>query len=389
MCSRDSIAFALLAACVALTTTCVAPAAAWALDHVSLRRDGQETRLEGRVVVQAQDDGLLFETRDGMMWAIQPDEIAGRDSDSEPFVPFDRDQLTAKLMGELPAGFQVHDTAHYLICYNTSRAYAEWCGALFERLHLAFTNFWSRKGFELHEPEFPQVALVFADRGSYAAYARGELGGLAESIIGYYSMRTNRITMYDLTGVQALRSRNSRRGSAAEINRMLAQPEARRLVATVIHEATHQVAFNTGLQTRYADIPLWVSEGIAVYFETPDLSNSRGWRTIGEVNSIRLHAFREYARQRPAGSLRSLIATDDRMRDTRQSNAAYAESWALNYFLIKQRSDEYMAYLRNMAKKRPFIYDGPERRVQEFEAAFGVDVETLDAEFMRQIGRLR
>jgi hypothetical protein len=84
-----------------------------------------------------------------------------------------------------------------------------------------------------------------------------------------------------------------------------------------------------------------------------------------------------------------LIATDDRMRDTRQSNAAYAESWSLNYYLFNQRSDEYMAYLQKMAEKRPFIYDGPERRVQEFEAAFGVDVETLDAEFLRQISRLR
>ena len=28
---------------------------------------------------------------------------------------------------------------------------------------MAFTNYWTRKGFELAEPEFPLVAVVFAD----------------------------------------------------------------------------------------------------------------------------------------------------------------------------------------------------------------------------------
>ena len=66
------------------------------------------------------------------------------------------------------------------------------------------------------------------------------------------------------------------------------------MVATIIHEATHQLAFNRGLQARFADVPLWVSEGIALYFETPDLRNSRGWQTVGAVNRVRLDRFRQY-----------------------------------------------------------------------------------------------
>ena len=51
------------------------------------------------------------------------------------------------------------------------------------------------------------------------------------------------------------------------------------VTVTVIHEATHQIAFNCGLHTRYADNPLWLTEGMALYFETPDLRSRSGWRT--------------------------------------------------------------------------------------------------------------
>jgi hypothetical protein len=161
------------------------------------------------------------------------------------------------------------------------------------------------------------------------------LGDAAESIIGYFSLRTNRMTMYDLTGAAGTSRRNSRSRSAAQINQLLARPEAARTTATVVHEATHQIAFNCGLHARYSDCPLWFSEGIAIYFETPDLRSARGWRNIGAVNRPRLVRFRQYLRHRPADSLRTLLAGDDRFRDPRQSLDAYAEAWALTYFLIR------------------------------------------------------
>ena len=76
------------------------------------------------------------------------------------------------------------------------------------------------------------------------------------------------MTMYDLTSIDRLRRPGDKRLTTAQINAMLSRPEGERTVATVVHEATHQMAFNCGLHTRYADIPVWVSEGIAMYFET-------------------------------------------------------------------------------------------------------------------------
>ncbi len=170
---------------------------------------------------------------------------------------------------------------------------------------------------------------------------------------------------------------------------MLARPEAEAMVATIIHEATHQIAFNCGLQTRFADIPLWVSEGIAVYFETPDLNNAKGWRTIGEVNRPRLERFRDYLSRRPTKSLLSLIVNDKRFRDPRQALDAYAEAWALNYFLIKQKPKEYLAYLGPLSAKHALISDPPETRIKQFKAAFGDDLDRLDAEFVKYMLRVR
>lgn len=358
-----------------------------AVEHVTFKHDGTEHAVAGRLVVTAEDGGLLLEAADGRLWTIPPDELLTREGDDATFEPLDQDELAKQLLSELPDGFEVHKTAHYLICHNTSRNYARWCGSLFERLYMSFTNFWKKQGFDLVEPEFPLISIVFNDQASYREHVHRELGDGNESIIGYYSLATNRITTYDLTGIEALRRPGDRRGSPAQINELLMRPEAERTVATLIHEATHQIAFNSGLQTRYADIPLWVSEGIAVYFETPDLTSPRGWRTVGAINQVRLAQFRNYLTRRPADSLKTLIINDTRIRDARQAADAYSEAWALNYFLIKQRPKQFRAYLKMLSAKPPLVWDEPDERLKEFVAAFG-DLDELDADFLRLVNRL-
>jgi hypothetical protein len=227
---------------------------------------------------------------------------------------------------------------------------------------------------KLVEPEFPLVAVVFGDDASYRAYAKTEN---AAGVVGYYSLLTNRVTMFDLTG-----------GAAASINEMLSRREAAANVATIVHEATHQLAFNCGLHQRLADIPLWLSEGMAVYFETPDLSSGQGWRTIGAVHPGRLHRFREYAPARPADSLATLIADDARFRDPKLAADAYAEAWALNHLLLQKHREKYVKYLKTLAAKKPLAADSAETRTAEFQAAFG-DLGRLDADLLRHAAKLK
>jgi hypothetical protein len=358
-----------------------------AVDHITFKQNGKERQISGRLLVEALDGGLLLLERDGMLWAIPPEEQVKHTTDDSPFKPYTREELTKKLLAELPSNFEVFKTAHYLIFYDTSKAYASWCGSLFEGLYKAFTNYWSRKGFTLVEPEFPLVAIVFADRAAYLKFSQAELGDAGESIVGYFSLTSNRMTMYDLSGVENGGGPRGR-GTMAQINQILSQPQAVQMVATIIHEATHQIAFNCGLHTRLSDCPVWFSEGIALYFETPDLRSQKGWSGIGAINYSRLDRFQDYFRHRGPDSLETLISTDKRFRDTKTGLDAYAESWALTYFLLHQKPKEYIAYLKLLSQKKPLLNDKPEKRIEEFEKIFG-SRQKLDEEFLRYMGKVR
>ena len=317
--------------------------AALAVDHVVIDQDGEPLRLSGKVLTEAQDGGLLIQDREGVLIAVQPKQLISRSHDDTPFRFLAGEELQKRLLEQLPAGFQAHTTVHYLIGYNTSPVYAKWSGALFERLFQAFYNYWERRGLKLKEPELPLVALIFADRASYEGYARSELGDAATSVDGFYSLRTNRMTMFDLTGTKGLQGPVRRFTSTAQVNSLLMQPGAERTVAAMVHEATHQIAYNCGLHARYADIPQWVSEGLAIFFETPDLRSSQGWRGIGALSASRLAQFRRYLTTRPPDSLCSLVQDNQRFRQASTALDSYAEAWALQHFLITTRLNDYLA----------------------------------------------
>ncbi|MCG8584331.1 MAG: DUF1570 domain-containing protein [Pirellulales bacterium] len=357
---------------------------ALALDRVSFERAGKTQHVSGRVITTAQDGGMLMLGEDGRLWGIQPDEIVKREKVPGEFEPWPADRVARELRKELGAAFEIHRTANYVICHNTSRAYAAWCGALLERLHSAFLNFWKHKGVELSESPFPLVAIVLKDRESYLKYAKARLGASAGLVSGFYNLQSNRVIMYDLTGGAA-----GLRATRAQINRLLSRPESATNVATVVHEATHQIAFNCGMHARTADIPLWVTEGMAVFFETPDLKSPRGWRTIGKTNGPRLVQYRSDANKRGADSLDLLTATDDRFRSADTARSAYAEAWALTHFLINSRPKQYVAYLKQLQKKEPQLFDDEASRIKQFSESFGGSPKSLAPALNAYIRRLR
>ena len=140
---------------------------------------------------------------------------------------------------------------------------------------------------------------------------------------------------------------------------------------------------------RYADIPMWISEGVAIYFETPDLGSARGWRGIGAVNRARLTVLRQSLGKRQLRPLAALIADDAPFRDARSAGRAYAEAWGWNYFLLQKHSREYLAYVRMLAAKKPLLRDDPQARRRDFRTCFGHDLAGLDREFVRFVQQLQ
>ncbi len=339
-------------------------------------------QVTGEIVVEAVDGGVLLERDDGRYELLQPDRIAARSAVAAA-TPQSPQDIGRRILAELPPGFELLVTKHYIVCYDTSRDYAKWSVAVFERLHDAFGNYWTRAGIEVHDPPRPLVVVIFADRRAYEAHAAEALGGAAGRVAGYYDMLSNRVTTYDLTGSDALTAARGRRAGSTGLA-ILSSPEAAGLVATLVHEATHQLAFNAGLHRRLAPVPVWVSEGIATYFETPDLQNARGWKGIGEVNLPRLDRF--LAASRP-GVLESIVRADDAFRNPDAALDAYATAWATTHHLLQSRKAEFVAYIGRLAAKRPLQEDSPEERMAEFRAAFG-DPGTVERDVFEAAARL-
>ena len=354
------------------------------INHITFadKKTKEERTVSGKVLVEAQDGGLLLIGRDGRLWNVTPEQLKKRDVSDDQFKPLNPEELGRQLQTELGGNFEVVTTKHYVICSNAGKRYSQWCGALFERLFKGFQTHWRK--LDLHEPEFPLSAIVFANKTEFAKFATSDAGpGVAESQ-GYFSIATNRMVLFDLTAGPNTRPAKT----TADITRRVAASPFN--AATVVHEATHQIAFNSGLHTRYADNPLWMTEGMAMYFETPDLRSRSGWTTIGRVNKMRLRQFRQsLSKRRQPDALKSLVSSDDRLRDPEQAVASYAESWALTYFLIKTKRKYYLEYLKRISQKPRLSWDDSETRLREFQTVFGDDLQKLDRAFLKYIGRLR
>lgn len=342
-----------------------------------------ERTQQGRVLTVAQDGGLLLQSRDGRLWTIDAAQLLQRESHAETFRPWSFDELSRELRNQLGDRFEIVTTRHYVVATSAGKPYAQWCAALFERLLVAFTNYWRQRGLELTEPEFPLIAVVLRNERDFANFASSDVGPQVASAKGYYSIEHNRIVLYDLTAGDrapaATPGEIARRVAASPFN-----------IATVIHEATHQMAFNSGLHTRLADNPLWVTEGMAMYFETPDLTSRTGWKSVGQVNDLRQRQFLEaLARRRGPGALRKLLESDQRFTDPEQSGDAYAEAWALTYFLARTRPREYVAYLKRLGEKPRLVWDEPKDRIQLFAETFGDNLDQFDADFVRYLKKLK
>ena len=338
--------------------------------------------IESRVLLEAQDGGLLLEGRDGRLWNVNPKQLQKREATEDPFEPLSAEQLGEQLAREvaefgIKTPTQVVVTKHFVVCSTAGRVYAEWCGSLFERLYDAFQTYWKEAGLELHEPEFPLPAVVLKDRAEFAEFATKHDRPDAAQAPGYFSEPTNRIILFDLTaGPNSTPAK-----TAGDIRRKLEASPFN--VATMVHEATHQLAFNSGLHTRYADNPRWLTEGMAMFFEVPDLDSRSSWKTIGRVNAPRMKDFRETIRSpREFLPLKELIRSDASFLKADQSRAAYSESWALTFFLLKTRRDDAVAYLKTIQRKPRLIADTSDDRLREFQTAFG-ELDTLERDWKK------
>ena len=339
----------------------------------------------GRVVVEGGDGGVLLEGRDGALHAIAAARLLERTPTGEPFAPLNGAELAAALAEDLGPGAATRVTPRFAIASTASPDFTAWAGDLLEAVHAGFV--------EEFAPPRPLAAalpvLILKDRAAFEAFAarpdqaaRGVNPTLSQ---GYYDPVSNRIVLYDFAGSPSPLG-GAHRGSIRE---RAANRQAN--VATVAHEAVHQLAYNAGLHARLADNPVWLTEGLAMQAEATDRRAPLGWRGFdGGVNPARSRAFREALaarrrdrRLRDANPLPALLGSDAVFADPAVAAAAYAASWALVRHLRAERPEAFAAYLTDLAALPPLAPASEENRLAAFRQRFGDDLDALWDEVQR------
>ncbi|MBI1314123.1 DUF1570 domain-containing protein [bacterium] len=374
------------------------PVAAQPLVELETRSD----RIEGRVVDKGRGWCVLFD-RYGGMHTVETDQVVRFRTLSPTFAPHPFNRVRTKLLEDFGKGYEVGTSRHYVVCAPAGRAsaYADVFEETWRRLHMYF----SVRGFEIPDPEFPLIAVVFRDRNSFLEYARKENARIDTNILGYYWSTHNRVLMYEDHRQSASREAG-RAGSFVthfeqtadpwdwafadpqHVDQFAANPGVSGdLKETMIHEATHQLGYNLGLHNRVGRNPRWIVEGLATVFEAPGMAAQRSGQSISRANPGWLYGFRRFVEtRRPKDYLAEYIRSDDSF--VRDAGNAYAQAWALSFWLIETRPREYGQFLRRMAEDDVSKSLTADRRVEIFSEAFGDNLQMLDVEMLRYYERL-
>ena len=125
--------------------------------------------------------------------------IAGLKSFSvvaESFRPASQSEFRRQLEAELGPEYEVATSKHYVVA--GTRGHGRSYAALFEDIFNQVDSFYALRGFRTSEPDAPLVALVLKDQAAFSKYCEGDQMAWTEGLRGYYSLKSNRVVMYDL-----------------------------------------------------------------------------------------------------------------------------------------------------------------------------------------------
>ena len=350
-----------------------------------------ETSYQGRLALMA-DDYCWLMGRDGRLDQVELGKVESHRVAAPEFRRYSPAELRDLLRREFRT-LEVAGTEHYLVCAPKGKAgdYAQ----VFEGVYRSFHLYASTRGFRVARPEFPLVAVVFPNHAAFADYCKKDDVPAMRGMLGYYMPTTNRVALYEPeTQVSVRGQRSDVRNQRSEFESMDDGPCASDhgrafariegdLQDTMIHEATHQVAFNVGLHSRIGESPLWVVEGLATVFEAPGIRESASNTSIkSRLNRERFVWFGNYMKERrKPKSLAQFVSSDAAFKTAVLD--AYSEAWALSFYLIETRPGEYARHLKKIAERDPLKEYGEGERLADFQRAFGKDLTILDADFIR------
>jgi len=288
-------------------------------------------------------------------------------------------QLGGTLKQKFQKTFEIEVRGRYVVCAPRGQAglYAD----LLTRVEKEFSGYFSRRGWTLSRSPYAFVAIIHPTKDAFDAYCR-ELGMTPTPLVrGFYHPQTNQVVLYDQDAPPtSVNSPSTGSGKVTAIS------EGSRSVA--VHEAIHQLAFNSGLHQRIGQNPRWVVEGLATMLEAGALKSTNRSDTQERINTERLQQFNLYRSEGRTGTIENLITKDEQFYQTSPLEF-YSESWALTFYLSETRRPDYVLYLKRISNRDPLKGDySAAERLADFQAVFGKDLRWLETQFLRFIDKL-
>jgi hypothetical protein len=316
---------------ILLLTGLLLPATRAAADTVYLRNG---RTVEG-VIVKARGGELILRTEAGDVTYPQDDvkffDVVRPDANGTP--------QTKRLMFKLPPlklPFE-HESRYYLSKSDIAPHVATNAGKAMDQFFKTFQRL-----FRIDDDEVPQKKtelVIFKDEKGFMEYAESLGANLVRGVVGFY---------------------RSTPGGPDMIVTYRRQTQEFHTLSTLYHEGTHQ--FVMMVMDPKKPPPLWVNEGLAVYFENSQFRNGRLY--TGIIPRARLRMLQQALRQDRH------IPLTDLMKRTRANynGLCYAQGWSVIYFLVHAENGAYARRFQN--------YFRALRRGEDPDAAFTATVTT-------------
>lgn len=312
-------------------------------------------------------------------------------------LPLQDESAVAQALAELGPRATTHETRYFVVVSDTDLTWTAERAAMLERTRHQYYRATRRLGVSLPPPERKLLCVLLNDHARFTEFARENDGVHAPWIAAYYSVRANRIVLFNDTVPPPAPSPDMAAGASpatfsaapspsglhivgddaqrrSRDHARYAEHVARYSTAKAVHEAVHLLAFNTGLQSRGVEYPFWLTEGLAMSFETDDTNVSFGPDFTWAPRQARADELRRIGAIVP---LRDLVAMVDLPHDrTDHIEHVYLQSYDLFGYLYRYRRQNLAAYIRACTDS-PHLTRTHDGRVALFERHFG-DIHTLE-----------
>ena len=307
---------------------------------------------------------------------------------------------------------------HFLLLHDTDeekdpvtkKSRAEMRLELLETVYESYFLAFALRGFYLRPPKEPMIVVLYSEHKDFMLLER-RLGGSLRQTAGFYHPEENIAIFYDSGTTDMFKmlirltdeldrakelARRNRASNARDVIRfantvsLLVDIQRETEDVTVVsHEATHQLAANTGLFPRDGPFIRWVHEGLASFFESSKMAK---WSGVGAVDQDRIGYYRALEGDPVRGGLEFIVSDLGFIVESVLGDQlpAYGQAWALTHFLYNERFDELIKFYGSIRKieKELSPKDKGEELVRIFDEIFG-DRTKLELEWRRYMRTLK